>query len=99
MVTDAGTRSISTLDEVADFFGATADAYTKKGMVSTRPEIQRTIWHTNRLVLVDVRWPYLDVSGTELGVSESGSYVLRLGNDGQLRICVAMMLGAQEEEG
>lgn len=96
VVSDAGSRAVSTLGEVADFFGSAAAQYTQRGVVSTRPEIQRTIWHTNRLASVEVRWPYLDATGTEVGESESSTYVVRLGDDGELRICVAVMMGAKE---
>ena len=86
-------QAVATPDEVARFFGGAKAQYNAKGITDTRGDIQRldTI-SEGRVVVVDVRWPYLDGSGRELG-SESSSYVLRRDEGGRLRLHAAVMRG------
>lgn len=60
-----------------------------RGLVATRPEIQRTEVLSDTLVAVEVRWPSFDAAGAERS-SERSHYILQLGKDGQLRIRVAL---------
>jgi hypothetical protein len=57
--------------------------------MSTRPELERVEMLTDTLASVDVRWPAYDASGTEIS-SERSHYIIHLGQDGQLRIRVAL---------
>jgi hypothetical protein len=47
-----------------------------------------------RLTAVDVRWPAFDEAGEEK-VSERSHYILRLGDDGNHRIQVALTMTAE----
>jgi hypothetical protein len=44
---------------------------------------------SNRIATVDVRWPGFDEHGTEIS-TETSHYVMRIDDDGEARICVAM---------
>jgi hypothetical protein len=63
------------------------------GVTDTLPEIQSITWLTDKLATVHVEWPYLDAQGNRRPQSEASTYVMRLGDDGQPRISVAVMMG------
>ncbi|RYF15534.1 MAG: hypothetical protein EOO30_14170 [Comamonadaceae bacterium] len=94
VVADEGTRAVSTLEEVAAFFGGAAKEYHAQGVTGTRVDVQRIEWHTQRLASVTVRWPWLDGQGAEVGRAESSVYVVRL-DGGAARICAVVMRGMQ----
>ena len=96
VLSDEGIRSVSRREEVEAFFsGAKAD-YAARGIESTRPDVVRLEWVTDRIAMVDVRWPCLDERGVERG-EEWGTYTLRVNDDGDLKLCVALMRGASSE--
>ena len=90
---DRSVRAVSALREVEQFFVGARDQYQALGIVTTRAEIQRLEWLTDRIVLVDVRWPYLDARGNERG-EEATTYALRKDDGGELKVRAAMMRGA-----
>jgi ketosteroid isomerase-like protein len=92
---DTMAMPVTSPEEVATFFGGAKPQYNERGITDTRAEIQRETWHTDRLVSVEVRWPYLDAEGAAHG-SETSTYVLRVDDAGQLRLRVAIMHGATE---
>ena len=93
---DEGVRAVARREEVEKLFaGAKAD-YAARGIESTRPDVVRLEWVTDRIALVDVRWPCLDERGVERG-EEWGTYTLRVNDDGDLKVCVALMRGASSE--
>jgi hypothetical protein len=92
VVGDDMVRAIATSDEVAAFFGGAKEEYNRRGIVDTRAEIVRLTWPTDRLAIVEVRWPYLDAKGDEVG-DETSTYTLRRDDDGELRLVVALMHG------
>jgi hypothetical protein len=83
--------------EIAAWFGGAKAMYAAKGITGTRAEIERIEWLTERLVLVTVRFPYLDDAGEEHG-DERSTYTMRKDDDGSFRFCVAIMRGADEPE-
>jgi hypothetical protein len=85
-------RSITTRDEVAQFFSSAPEQYRQRGIVDTRAEIQGIHWNTDRLATVDVVWPYLDEHGRVRG-SESSTYVVHLEPGGEPKLQVMLMLG------
>lgn len=93
IVADQGTKAVATLAEVEDFYGGAAKQYNDMGITDTRPEVQSVTWLTDRMASVHVRWPYLDAKGNARQESEASTYVLRIGDDGRPRICVAAMMG------
>jgi hypothetical protein len=52
---------------------------------------------TNRLAIVEVRWPYLAKDGDEVG-EETSTYVIRREPDGRLAIRATVMHGEAEAE-
>jgi hypothetical protein len=94
IVTDHGVESVTTVKQLEQMFGGAKEQYNARGITDTRGEIEDVEWLTEMIVRVDVRWPWLDKNGAEQG-SESSSYVLRRGDDGRLRMHVAVMRGIE----
>ena len=95
VISDEGTRAVSTLDEVAGFFGGAKAQYHAQGVTGTRADVDCIEWFSGRLASVEVTWPWLDADGKELGKSESSAYIVRMGDDGKARICAVVMKGAK----
>jgi hypothetical protein len=93
VVGDRAVQAVGSLHEVERFFGGAREQYHALGITNTRADIQKLEWLTDRIVLVDVRWPYLDAGGNERG-RESSTYLLRKDDTGELRVQVAVMRGA-----
>jgi ketosteroid isomerase-like protein len=83
--------------DIAEFFAGAKKMYADKGITDTRAEIENIEWLTDKLVMVAVRFPYLDEQGEEHG-DERSTYTLRKEDDGGYRFCVAVMKGASEPE-
>jgi hypothetical protein len=79
--------------ELEQFFSGAKDQYNKMGVTDTRADIVRLTWATPRIAIVQVRWPYLDRRGEEVG-EETSTYTLRRNQAGELRLCAAVMHGA-----
>ena len=92
VVSDAGIHAVGSAGEVEQFFSGGTEQYKSRGISDTRADVVRLDWATDRLAIVHVRWPYLDARGDEVG-EESSTYTLRRGDDGQFRICVAVLHG------
>jgi hypothetical protein len=84
--------SVGTRGEVEDFFAGAKQQYNARGIVDTRPDILRLEWLTDRIAVVEVRWPYIDVSGDEIG-AESSTYIVRREDDGEIMIRATIMQG------
>jgi hypothetical protein len=88
---DEGAVAVSSAGEIEGFFTKATEWYHSRGLVATRPEVERIEALSERLAAVDVRWPAFDKAGVERA-SERSHYILQLGKDGQPRIRVAMTL-------
>lgn len=95
VLADQGARSITTTDEIARFFGGAKEHYNARGVFDTKAVIDDITWLTARLVNVDVHWPWFGARGEDLG-EEAASYLLRIDDDENLRLHVAVMCGAFE---
>jgi hypothetical protein len=91
---DTLAQSIGSEDELEGFFTGAKQRYNEQGIVDTRGEIVDLRWPTERMVIAEVRWPYLDARGDEVG-SETSTYTLRRDEDGDLRLRVAVMHGVE----
>ena len=80
-------------EEVERFFSGAKDQYNKMGITDTRADIVRLTWATHRIALVQVRWPYLDARGEEVG-EETSTYTLKRNQDGVFKLVSAVMHGA-----
>jgi hypothetical protein len=90
---DQESRAVSAAAEVEQFFGGAKEQYNARGITDTRGEIVRLDWPTERIAIVEVRWPYLDARGNEVG-EETSTYTLRRDDSGELKVRVAVMHGA-----
>lgn len=86
-------RVVSEQQEVADFFGGARDQYREIGITNTRAEIVRLDEITDKMVMVRVRWPYIDDQGREMG-AETSTYTL-VRDDKAWKIRVAVMHGKE----
>jgi hypothetical protein len=85
-------RAVNTPEEVKQFFAGAKDSYNARGVTGTRGEIEELQWITDRMVIVTVRWPYIDAKGNENG-DERSTYLLRRDKSNELKVCVAMLHG------
>jgi hypothetical protein len=92
VIGDDMAKNVASSEEVEAFFAGAKDQYNQRGIVDTKAVIEREEWITDRMVMVDVRWPYLDGRGQTMG-SESSTYLLRRADDGSLKMRIAMMRG------
>jgi hypothetical protein len=97
VVDDEAVLGIDSLAEVQAFFGSARDQYNARGIIDTRAEVVRLDWVTNRIVMAEVRWPYLDKGGHEVG-EELSTYTVRENDEGELKLRVAVMHGARTAE-
>lgn len=93
VVGDEMQMAVRTPEEVERFFSGAKDQYNKMGITDTRADIVRLTWATHRIALVQVRWPYLDARGEEVG-EETSTYTLKRNQSGELKLCSAVMHGA-----
>jgi hypothetical protein len=89
VLSDQGTTSVNTKDEVMGFFEKAAASYKSQGRTSTIGEIISKEHLTKNIVALDVRWPSFDDEGKAKAV-EMSHYLLRIGDDGKPRIQVAL---------
>ena len=94
---DFGAKAISALHEVEAFFAGAKEQYAARGVVDTRPDIQKIDWLTERIVVADVRWPLFDGNHDERG-AERSTYTLERNGRGELKMRVAIMRGETETE-
>jgi hypothetical protein len=86
---DAGAVPVSDSSEIARYFERAVGEYHSQGLMTTQPQLEKVQALTDQLVSVDVRWSSFDMAGVERS-SERSHYILRRGDDGQLRIQVAL---------
>ena len=90
VLADEGAVPVSASDEIERFFEQAVGEHHAQGLVATRPQLERAEILTDRLAAVDVRWSSFDAAGAECS-SERSYYILRRGDDGQLRIRVTLV--------
>lgn len=93
VIGDDMVRAVNSLEEVKEFFSGAKEQYNARGITDTRPDVFGLEWVTDRIAVVDVRWPYLDERGKEVG-EEASTYTLRRDDAGDLKLHVALMRGA-----
>ena len=68
--------SVSSAPEIEQLFARAREEYQARGIVSTRPQIERVEHLNETLVAVDVRWPSFDASGSQKA-SDLSYYILQ----------------------
>ena len=89
---DDGAVPVSSVVDVDDLFGGAREAYHRRGVYDTRAEILGVDWATDRIAVVEVRWPWLDADGRQVG-AEASMYILRLDDHGELKLRAVLMRG------
>lgn len=89
VLADDGAIAVSDQSQFEAFLARALGWYQSRGLMATRPELERAVALTERLTLVTVRWPSFDHAGAER-YSERSHYILRLGDDGQHRVQAAV---------
>ena len=97
VIGDEIAQAFASSDELEAFFAPAKERYNQQGIVETRAEIVRQMWPTDRIAIVEVRWPYLDADGDERG-DETSTYTLRRDDRGELKLRVAVMHGATKRD-
>ena len=95
VIADDLALTVTSHDELQEVFGGAKAQYNARGIADTRPDILRLDWVTDRLVIVEVRWPYLAADADEIG-EETSTYVIRREPDGRLAIRASVMHGEAE---
>ena len=94
VIADALNLAMTSTREIENFFSGTKRRYISRGIFDAQPDIQNVQWVTEHLAVVDVRWPYLDDQGQEMG-AESSTYTLKADDSGEIKILVALMKGTE----
>jgi hypothetical protein len=89
VLSDEGAILVADKREIEKFFAQAMESYRSRGLMSTKPEIERVEQLSEKLASVDVRWLAFDASGKEKS-SERSYYLLQRGQDGQMYIRVAL---------
>jgi hypothetical protein len=87
-------RAVTDRDEIVTFFGGAKDQYNATGITDTRADIVDEEWIGDRIVIVRVRWPYLDADDREVG-AEASDYTLWRNERGRLKIRSILMRGVE----
>ena len=90
VMSDEGTHLVTDRAEVVDFFSAAAAQYRDSGIAATRPEHLAVEHLGERISSADVRWLGIDADGRPTAHRELSTYLLRTGEDGRIRIQVAL---------
>jgi ketosteroid isomerase-like protein len=92
VISGDGVHAVSTRDEIEAFFADAKAQYNQRGIFDTYPDIQTEDWIGEKLVVVQVRWPWLDAAGEEKS-AEASDYTLRRNDKGELQIVCVVMRG------
>lgn len=92
VISDEGVHLARSRSEIEEFFSGAKDDYNNRGITDTYADILRLEWPTPRTAVVDVRWPYLEESGIEIG-GETSTYTLRYDDNDDLKLQVALLRG------
>ena len=87
-------RVVNAPADVAEFFGGAREQYREIGITDTRVQIVRLDEITDHMVMVRVRWPYLDTEGREMG-AETSTYTLVRPEKGDWKLRIAVMHGKE----
>lgn len=82
---DTMSMPIITIKDLEVMFTGTKEQYNKRGIKEAIAEIQNIRWLTDKIAIVEVRWPYINDKGHEIG-EESSCYTLRLDQQNNFKI-------------
>lgn len=94
VISDDGVDTVEDREELHGMYAGAREHYNSAGVTDTRPEIVRLDEITDKIVMVRVRWPWLDEEGNELG-AEASTYTLRRNSAGEWKIRCIVMHGGE----
>jgi hypothetical protein len=94
VIADEFVQGLESKEELANLFAGAREHYNSIGITNTRPEIVRVDEITDRLVVVHVRWPWIDDDGHQMG-AENSTYTRGRDSAGDWKIRLAIMHGAE----
>lgn len=94
VISDDAVHQITDTKDLAEMYADAREHYNSAGVTDTRPEIVRLDEITDKVVIVRVRWPWLDEEGNELG-ADCSTYTLRHSSVGDWRIRCVVAHGAE----
>lgn len=94
VIADEFVQGLESQEELGNLFAGAREHYNSIGVTNTKPEIVRVDEITDKLVVVRVRWPWIDDDGHEMG-AECSTYTLRRDSLGDWKIRLAIMHGVE----
>ena len=94
VLSDEGAIHVESAKQIEDFFGAARRQYTERGIVTTKPEIAKVEWLTEKMVQVRARWLLITANKERKG-EELAVYVLRRDDQNKWRIRVAITVAGE----
>lgn len=95
VVGDMMAIAVESHEQVAAFYAGGKEQYNQRGITDTRADIIDIEKLGEKTIQVQVRWPYLDDAGKEVG-GEKSDYILRRDDNGKLRIRAVLMRGEEK---
>jgi hypothetical protein len=90
LINDRAVVPVTSTAEVEGLMARIAGQDTTDGITSTRPEITRISWVSDRIALAEVLWHRIDRQGDERGI-EGITYALRRDANDRLRVRAAVI--------
>lgn len=87
-------RNLTDRADISELFEGARGDYNAMGIVDTKAQIIRLDEITDHMVMVRVRWPYLDAQGMERG-AETSTYTLTRVANGEWKFRATVMHGAE----
>ena len=88
---DEGNAQIGQIEQATEFYAQAIPWYNQRGDITLKGELENLKPLTQKLAAVTVRWLGFDSAGRESSVERS-YYIVRLGDDGRVRVRVALGL-------
>ncbi|MET0592434.1 MAG: hypothetical protein ABW133_07035 [Polyangiaceae bacterium] len=94
VLSDRGAIEVQSAKQIEEFFGAARRQYTERGIVTTKPQIAKLEWLSDKMVQVRARWLLLTANKDRKG-EELSLYVLRRDDEDKWRIRVTIALAGE----
>lgn len=91
VLSDEGAIAVESAKQIEDFFGGARRQYIERGILTTKPEIAKVDWLSEKMAQVRTRWIQLTANKERKG-EELSLYVLRKDDQDRWRVRVAIML-------
>lgn len=96
-VGDSFSMAMTTTTDIETLFAGIKQQYQVRGIAEAKPIVQSLTWATELMAVVDIRWPYIDRHGAEIG-AESSIYTVKRDETGEVKILCALMKGTLDAD-